>query len=80
MLVSVSIRMLYCWVLLLLQRSLRERKSDPRSNPLVLTKSTLVSFGVFALGMSPHQFLLFYWFPIPYDLGSFVICFYVGWY
>ena len=54
-LVSASIRMLYCWYLLLLQSSLREWVYVPKARPLVLLNSILVAFGFFVLGTSPND-------------------------
>ena len=51
-LVSASIRMLYCWDLLLLQSSFREWVYVPKARPLVLFNSILVAFGFFVLGTS----------------------------
>ena len=52
---SSSMRMLYCWDLLLLHSSLGEWASAPRSKPLALMNSNLVSFGFFAVGKFPND-------------------------
>ena len=46
--------MLNSWDLLLLQSSLREWASVPKSRPLVFIKSSIVTFGIVLPGMFPN--------------------------
>ena len=75
-LVSASNRMLNSWDLLLLQSSLRECASVPRSRPLVFIKSSLVTFGLFLLGVFPNGkfYLLLLFLLVWFEPFSVVLC------
>ena len=74
-LVFASNRMLNSWDLVLLQSSLREWASVSKSRPLVFTNSSLVTFGLYLLGIFPNGkfYLLLLFLLVWFEPFSFVL-------